>query len=549
MEHLRHARGERRRAGAVRHVLADREGEEVDRLEVLVDRMACGGHGSSLERARCGSRHDRPRSREQARPGTLVLLVQFTPWRILAFWASNSASVRTPEAFSSPRLLELLERIGGGSRRGGGLLVLLLGTGPGRSWPAQRFAWRRETRFETAVAVPAITAVRATPRSKGICLLPFYASAVSSDSAASSRSATGMRSPRNQLGAGRAASASANGRAQRFSYSRIAAEAPGFEGRRPRRRSRPGRAVLTTRPRTPRGRARRRRRCPRVPARPPCRPRPSSRTRRSSTSDERRGRSGWRVPRGPRRWAACRPATRSISVVDWARARSSWSFISRPPYNGLRLPIVAVSASWGIIPTGRRGSDQGRGYARHPCPGSRPSSRSSPLVRSRARSRTRCRTRWRRARSSRFRFGNARRRGVVVESTSTRRRTSSPRSRARPRGAPAGARRPRALARGLLRLDAGARPRARRARAVRRAAASGAAGAARPRSPPSRRRRNSRRRRSARSRGSRARSRAAAATSSSTARPGAARPRSTSAHARRRSRRGAARSCSCPRSR
>ena len=36
-EHLGHARGERRRARRLRPVLADREGEEVDRLEVLVD--------------------------------------------------------------------------------------------------------------------------------------------------------------------------------------------------------------------------------------------------------------------------------------------------------------------------------------------------------------------------------------------------------------------------------------------------------------------------------------------------------------------------------
>ena len=37
MEHLGDARRERGRAGTVRRVLADREGEEVDRLEVLVD--------------------------------------------------------------------------------------------------------------------------------------------------------------------------------------------------------------------------------------------------------------------------------------------------------------------------------------------------------------------------------------------------------------------------------------------------------------------------------------------------------------------------------
>ena len=39
-EHLGHARGDRRRGARVGPVLADREGEEVDRLEVLVDRMS-----------------------------------------------------------------------------------------------------------------------------------------------------------------------------------------------------------------------------------------------------------------------------------------------------------------------------------------------------------------------------------------------------------------------------------------------------------------------------------------------------------------------------
>ena len=39
-EHLGDAGGERRRAGAVRRVFADREGEEVDRLEVLVYGMS-----------------------------------------------------------------------------------------------------------------------------------------------------------------------------------------------------------------------------------------------------------------------------------------------------------------------------------------------------------------------------------------------------------------------------------------------------------------------------------------------------------------------------
>ena len=31
------------------------------------------------------------------------------------------------------------------------------------SWPAHRLAWRRDTRLDTAVAVPATTAVRAIP--------------------------------------------------------------------------------------------------------------------------------------------------------------------------------------------------------------------------------------------------------------------------------------------------------------------------------------------------------------------------------------------------
>ena len=39
MQHLGHARGERGRSGALRRVLADREREEIDRLQVLVDRV------------------------------------------------------------------------------------------------------------------------------------------------------------------------------------------------------------------------------------------------------------------------------------------------------------------------------------------------------------------------------------------------------------------------------------------------------------------------------------------------------------------------------
>ena len=39
-EHLGHSRGQGRRPASERPVLADRKGEEVDRLEVLVDRMS-----------------------------------------------------------------------------------------------------------------------------------------------------------------------------------------------------------------------------------------------------------------------------------------------------------------------------------------------------------------------------------------------------------------------------------------------------------------------------------------------------------------------------
>jgi hypothetical protein len=41
-EHLRDARGERRRPGALRGVLPDRKGEEVDRFEVFVGRVTPG---------------------------------------------------------------------------------------------------------------------------------------------------------------------------------------------------------------------------------------------------------------------------------------------------------------------------------------------------------------------------------------------------------------------------------------------------------------------------------------------------------------------------
>src|SRR5437588_2633869 len=43
---------------------------------------------------------------------------------------------------------------------------------------AQRFPWRRETRFDTAVAVPAMTAVRAMPRRSPIRSFSFVRSVV-----------------------------------------------------------------------------------------------------------------------------------------------------------------------------------------------------------------------------------------------------------------------------------------------------------------------------------------------------------------------------------
>ena len=48
-EHLGDARGERRGAGRLRPVLADREREEIDRLQVLVGVVSCG-HGAIVVR-------------------------------------------------------------------------------------------------------------------------------------------------------------------------------------------------------------------------------------------------------------------------------------------------------------------------------------------------------------------------------------------------------------------------------------------------------------------------------------------------------------------
>src|SRR6516165_6414880 len=79
-----------------------------------------------------------------------------------AFSTSNSACVRMPCSFMSASRWS--------SARSGPSLCAGAGAAYcccsycGSSCAAQRFAWRRDTRFETAVAVPATTAVRATPR-------------------------------------------------------------------------------------------------------------------------------------------------------------------------------------------------------------------------------------------------------------------------------------------------------------------------------------------------------------------------------------------------
>ncbi len=148
-------------------------------------------------------------------------------------------------------------------------------------------------------------------------------------------------------------------------------------------------------------------------------------------------------------------------------------------------------------------------------------------------------------------FGRSRARGIVVSlddaAPDGRRRTAD---RVGDRGGPAGARRARAVARRLLRLDAGARARARRARDAEAAQGAGAAGRAAGARRRSRSRCSCRRRRSRRVDrivdGDRRRRRQPAAVRRDRIR---ARPRCTSRRARRRSSAGSARSCSCRRSR
>src|SRR3954447_22896080 len=87
--------------------------------------------------------------------------------RIWLFCSSNSASSTTPLSRSWPSSRSWASLVfvsvparGGGAAATGWLSALL--------FSAQRPAWRRETRLETAVAVPAMAAVRAIPLSSGI---------------------------------------------------------------------------------------------------------------------------------------------------------------------------------------------------------------------------------------------------------------------------------------------------------------------------------------------------------------------------------------------
>ena len=95
------------------------------------------------------------------RPGARAL----SSPRIRAFSLANSSSVSTPCVLEIGQILELARRGPRRARRqrarAPARRSLLIA---GSSW-AQRLAWRRLTRLETDVAVPATTAVRAMPRS------------------------------------------------------------------------------------------------------------------------------------------------------------------------------------------------------------------------------------------------------------------------------------------------------------------------------------------------------------------------------------------------
>src|SRR3954454_4062820 len=93
--------------------------------------------------------------------------------RIWLFSSSNSASSSTPESRSSASCRScaslVLVSVRGGPCGAGPLCgagSAYCGSGAASScWCDHRFAWRRDTLLDTAVAVPATTAVRAIPRS------------------------------------------------------------------------------------------------------------------------------------------------------------------------------------------------------------------------------------------------------------------------------------------------------------------------------------------------------------------------------------------------
>src|SRR3954447_422217 len=76
---------------------------------------------------------------------------------------------------------------GGGAYWGGGAAYCCCSAACCSSWLAQRPACRRDTRFETAVAVPAMTAVRATPRRSPGISLPLLRRKVSARDARAGR--------------------------------------------------------------------------------------------------------------------------------------------------------------------------------------------------------------------------------------------------------------------------------------------------------------------------------------------------------------------------
>src|SRR3954453_16310661 len=92
-----------------------------------------------------------------------------------AFWVANSSSVRTPWPLSSASCCSWTMRGSSADGGGGGACCSYCSAGAAAASCSPHLrAWRRLTRFETSVAVPAATPTRATPRrSPGIVLPPW----------------------------------------------------------------------------------------------------------------------------------------------------------------------------------------------------------------------------------------------------------------------------------------------------------------------------------------------------------------------------------------